>query len=146
MQFTPESEEDIDKAMLLAAGTYDFEVIDAKDAVSKKGNEMIALTLRVFSPDDSTRVLSDWLLPEPALAKKKLARFCRAVGLEAKYELGLVTAADCDGRSGKVVIKHQDDDKYGLQARVDTYEPRSGAGREATPPGPPVLKDEDIPF
>lgn len=133
MDFEPQTEKEIDDELLLADGVYDFEVTKAEDAVSKKGNSMVAITLRVFAPDGSTRILNDWLLPAPALSKKKLARFCRSVGLEKQYDAGKVTAMDCEGRSGKVVIKRKTDPEYGEQARVETYEPAGSSSRPTAP-------------
>jgi hypothetical protein len=127
MDFTPETEEEIDKALTLAEGVYDFEVSTATDKLSSKGNPMIAVVLRVFAPDGTKRLVNDWLLPAPALSKKKLARFCRSVGLTAEYDAGKVSAADCEGRAGKVVLKHETTEQYGTQLRVDTYDPATGA-------------------
>lgn len=126
MEFKPETDREIEEQMCLAEGNYDCEVFDAIEKVSKNGNPMIELQLRVFADDGSTRLLRDWLLASPSLAKRKLSRFCRSVGLDAEYESGHVTAEDCIGRSGRCVIKREHSDTYGLQPKVDTYEPADG--------------------
>ena len=42
MRFTPKTEEQIHEENLFPEGEYDFQCIEANDAVSKSGNEMIA--------------------------------------------------------------------------------------------------------
>lgn len=152
MNFEPQTEKAIDDELELADGVYDFEVISAEDTTSKAGNEMIAVVLRVFAADGSTRQVRDWLLPAPALSKKKLVRFCRSVGIEDKYENGTLTGEDCQGMAGRVAIKRKDNGQYGMQPTVETYEmsgslpsktpkPASAGQASAAEPAP-----EDCPF
>ena len=119
MKFQPKTEDDLKREALLGTGVYDFEVIDAKDAVSKKGNDMIALKLRVFSNDQGERVVRDWLMPSMGF---KLRHFAETTGLIGAYDAGTLSAADCQGRSGRVALVIKEDDQYGPQNAVKDYE------------------------
>lgn len=101
MRFEPKTEQELEEDGLLPKGTYDFEVIRAEDKQSKKGNDMIALGLKVFAPTGGTPFVNDYLLEAMA---HKLHGFCEEVGLSDKYESGSLAASDCMGRSGKVRI------------------------------------------
>ena len=59
MEYTPRQDREIRDALCLQPGVYDFEVAEATEKVSKKGNDMIELKLRVFAPDGSTRFVSE---------------------------------------------------------------------------------------
>lgn len=127
MQFDPQNEKDIRAKMVLPAGDYDFEVAEATDTTSKKGNEMIALKLRVFCPDGSTRQISDWLLPTMEL---KLNRFCHATGLQDAYFAGAIDAYACLNVAGRCKLIVQEQEGYGVQNSVKDYLPAT------TPQGP----------
>lgn len=101
MQFTPKSESELQQSLLLEAGLYPFQVMHAEDAISKSGNEMIKLTLKVWNKDGSERVIYDYLLEAMAF---KLRHFCASAGLIGNYEAGNLKAADCIGKLGKVDI------------------------------------------
>jgi hypothetical protein len=108
MRYTPKTAEQIEAEErqrelenLLPKGTYDFEVFRAEDKISKSGNEMIALGLKVFADDGKTPFVNDFLLERMAF---KLLHFCEVTGLTEKYESGNLTASDCVGCSGRVQI------------------------------------------
>jgi hypothetical protein len=117
MKFQPKSADDIKRESLIEPGEYDFEVLSAEDKVSKSGNEMIAVKLAVYV-DGKARHAKDWLMEKMAF---KLRHFCEATGLLAKYEAGDFTAADCQGRAGKVRIVIQDNPEFGPQNVVKDY-------------------------
>lgn len=100
MRIQPKSQEQIDLEGLIEPGVYDFELIKAEDKVSKKGNEMIKATLKVFHGDTSSLV-DDYLM-EAMMGK--LLHFCNEVGLSDLYQAGELHAADCVGKCGKVKI------------------------------------------
>ena len=63
MEFKPCTEQELAERKLWAKGTYDFEIPDAFEKLSKSsGNPMIELKVRIFKPDGSSRVISDYLL------------------------------------------------------------------------------------
>jgi hypothetical protein len=100
MKITPKSQEEIDLEGLLAKGVYDFEVLKAEDKLSKKGNEMIHVKLKVFS-GDGYQFVDDYLMEAMSY---KLRHFCEEAKLIDKYESGELVANDCIGRCGKVKL------------------------------------------
>lgn len=140
MKFTPQTEEDLKRAALLAPGTYDFEVTSAEEALSKKAKErgesepdMIALKLRIFS-DNGERTVRDWLMPSMGF---KLKHFADTTGLAAAYTAGTLCAEDCKGRSGRVILVIKDSEQYGPQSNVKDYE-------KAKPATEPVMAPQPI--
>src|SRR4051812_33267461 len=120
MQYNPQNERDIRDALLLDPGDYDFEVVDAKDTVSKSsGNEMIALKLRIFPHDDSPpRLVNDYLVPGSSLGELKINRFCHAVGIQDTYFAGELTGLSCEGASGRLKLSIQASEQYGDKNQV----------------------------
>jgi len=102
MKIDPKTEKELQEAMNFPAGTYDFEVIQADDKISKSGNEMIALKLRVFTEDGSPRFVNDYLLESSGV---KLRHFFECIGRIEAYNSGDAKAIDCEAGAGKVKIK-----------------------------------------
>jgi len=103
MNFKPKTEKEIAEANNIPNGDYPFEIIDAANDKSKKGNDMIVVTLRVFV-GDSSRQVTDYLLESMA---GKLFHFCSYLGLAKQYQDGTLTAEDCLGKSGFCTIGTQ---------------------------------------
>lgn len=152
MHFAPKSEEEVAAANLFPAGTYDFEIQNAEDAVSKAGNEMIKLTLRVFAPDGSATTVFDYLLESAAY---KLRHVSSACGLISQYDKGSLSADDFVGKQGRVKIRIQKDasgqypDKnsvsdYVIASRSPSSALASNGSRHSDEVPPPI--DDDIPF
>lgn len=125
MRFQPK--EDSELYSLLEKGTYDFEVVTARDTVSKKGNEMIELTLKVFGPDKE-HTLPDWIVDGA-----KLKRFCQAIG--HPYESGELPADVLEGKSGKCTIGIEQSEQYGDRNKVTGYKPSERASAASESPG-----------
>jgi hypothetical protein len=153
MRFAPKTDEEIATDNLLAAGEYDFEVRGAVDDVSKKGNDMIKLTLAVFDDAGSFRTITDYLLESLAY---KLKHACEAVGLSAAYEAGEVEALDFVGKSGRCKVK-VDPAKDGYPAKnsiadyigvkqVAKPASRPPAARQPVGAGVGPDLDDEIPF
>ncbi len=102
MRFQPKTEEEIQSMNLLEEGTYDFQVIDAIDTLSKANNEMIKLTLKIWDKNGLEKIMDDFLLEKMAF---KLRHFSECTGLLEKYETGQMNSHDCIGKSGKLEIK-----------------------------------------
>lgn len=121
MKFTPDTEEQITEKLLLPEGDYSFEVVKAENKVSKAGNEMIKLTLRVFpnEVDATPRMIFDYLMDA---LKFKLLHFCSATGMTEKYANGNLQAEDCIGKSGRchITIKEAEG-KYQASNQVKDY-------------------------
>jgi len=104
MRFTPKSESEIQRSNLIDAGVYNFQVIAAKDTVSKNGNEMIELQLNVWDMNGREHFIYDYLLEAMSF---KLRHFAESTGLLGRYEAGELVANDCIGKSGNVEISIQ---------------------------------------
>ena len=104
MNFSPKSKDELDAMGLIKAGTYPFQVAEAKDKISKSGNEMIQLNLEVFDNEGKSYRMFDYLLEAMAV---KLFAFCTSTGMEQKYHAGTLSSHDCIGKSGYVDIEIQ---------------------------------------
>ncbi len=90
---------------LLTKGEYDATVVKAEETVSKtSGNEMIAITLKVWNADGSGVLVNDYLLSTET-GILKLCQFCEAAGLLDIYNQGILSASDCMDSNVKVKIK-----------------------------------------
>lgn len=121
MKFTPKTEKQIAEDCLRPAGIYSFEIVDATNEISKKGNEMIKLSLRLYSKDgDDCGILSDYLLESLAY---KLRHAAIACGLDALYGGGTLDASDFIGKTGdlKLAIKRDKTGQYPDQNSVSDY-------------------------
>lgn len=105
MQFTPKTEKEIAEDGLFPPGVYPFEIIGAENKISKKGNEMIELRLRVFHGSEQT-LIHDYLLESIA---HKLRHAAERLGLIREYNEGALDAADFHGKSGWAKISIQPD-------------------------------------
>lgn len=131
MRFQPKNEDELNP--LIPAGLYDAEVVKAEEKTSKAGNEMIALTLRVYLASGDTILLNDWLMEA---VQAKLLAFCNAAGLRTVYDSGELQANHCEGRSVKVNIVVKNNGEYGDQNSIKTYVMDRPAPTE--PSRPPV--------
>lgn len=86
---------------LLSAGWKDGEITDALEKPSKRGNDMIEISVMIR--DAQERSLRDWLT-NTALGAAKLRHACAAVGALAKYEAGEIGQADFPGHTVRVKI------------------------------------------
>lgn len=113
MRFQPKSREEFTAERLIPAKTIcQAEVARAEEKTSKKGNPMIAISLRVWHGEGSV-FINDWLLA----GSEKLLNFCDLAGLGDAYMAGEVTAERLMGRSVYV--------KVGIDAAKDDYPERN---------------------
>lgn len=102
MQFTPQTEEELDKEGLFEKGEYPFEVQKATDKTSAGGNEMIEVVQKIFKDDGSQNLVYDYL--SASFMKHKLKHFCEATGLQTEYKNGEVKAHMLEGKTGKSLV------------------------------------------
>ena len=128
-----------DASWTLPDGIYSFVVKEAADAISKKGNDMIAVTLSVDDGKSNTIQVRDWL----AFAKK-CRDFCRAVGLQQKLEADPfeLLAHECLNRVGQVKLT-TNDNGYNMVEEYVEREPEKAETLEDLPADPAT---DDIPF
>lgn len=122
MRFTPKSNEELEKEAAargpFSAGVYDFEFTEAVDDISKAGNDMITVTLKIYNEQGESRKVKDYLMESMAF---KLRHACETSGLSAAYEAGEIEAADFVGRSGRVKIKVKRQPPYADKNEVADY-------------------------
>lgn len=124
MEYNPRQEKEIRSNMTLPPGVYDFEIEGATEKVSKKGNDMIELSVRIFPHDGSSpRLIRDWLVAGSDLGELKINRFCHSTGIQDAYFAGELTGFTCQGVSGKCRLTVTADEKYGDQNQVKDYMP-----------------------
>jgi hypothetical protein len=151
MRITPKSEQEIQNENLLPAGEYDFEIMDAEEAVSKAGNDMIKLKVKIFSDDHGERIVFDYLMESVAY---KLRHAAEACGLLESYESGLLDAEDFKLKVGRCKVGVQKDKSGQFPDRnsVSDYLMSVPSGPSASKP--PVRQrqmahadlDDEVPF
>jgi hypothetical protein len=151
VKFTPKTERELAEEGMLPDGTVcDFEVTEAEDAVSKAGNDMIALKLKVWRPNGSTMQLRDWLVSSQHF---KLMAFANATGMREAYDAGTMEAADMAGVCGKVKLGVEPAsgdfparNKVASYVKAETARAPAPAtrGGGGTKPGP--VDEDSIPF
>lgn len=155
MRFAPKTENEIASENLLPPGTYDFEIITAEDAISKaSGNEMIKLTVHIFSEDGTPTTCFDYLMEKVAYRLRHAAEVC---GLMAEYERGALDAIDFQGKTGrcKVAIQKDKSGQFPDKNTIVDYIRSSSAGdtasarpsaRKPASVGAGTDIDDEIPF
>ena len=109
-----------------AEGCYPFEVVESVEKVSKAGNPYINVKLLIYV-DETERTMYDVLTPK---MPDKMRAFCEVTGLEDKYRLRSLDAADCLHKQGFIRLGKKPDDRGFF--KVETYLDRDpGVG---TPP------------
>lgn len=156
-RFTPKSDNELNAERLLPEGEYDFEVSKAVDKTFKSGSVGIALTLMVFTPDGTSRIVNDNLVFSES-AMFKVSQFSKAVELYEKYTLGEIDAADCEGRTGRCKVGIEPEGEYPAKNKIKSYVVPKSVKATATAPvmkpltslnSPLTLtppQDEDVPF
>ena len=118
MKITPKTDSEIKEMNLKPNGEYPFVVMEAKDAISKKGNEMINLKLSCYLPNGKFFIVWDYLLES---FPKKLKHACDVCGLLDKYKSGILSADDFIGREGFCLIGSSKDDGFNPRNIVIDY-------------------------
>lgn len=145
MKVTPISEADANAAGLWKRGLVDFEVTDAKEKLSKAGNDMIELLVKVYNAEGKSRTLFDYLVSSEATAYK-VRHFAAATGMLPQYEKGELRALDCVGKTGRC--------QMGIDKGKNGYPDRNNISDYAVKVGgEPLIAsmsteelDDDIPF
>lgn len=116
---------------LLAEGEAEFEVLSAEDQVSKTGNEMIKLHLKVWDCNGKQGTIFDYLLEKGVW---RIEQFCESTLIPvAKFKSGELNAVDCSGKTGKLTIKTQKDKsgQYPDKSSVSGYLPRKNSNESS---------------
>lgn len=137
MRFTPKTADEIASDRLLAEGEYDFEVTQVVEAVSSKGNDMLKVFLKVYKPDGSFILVTDYLMES---IMYKLLHFCEATGCQDLYHSGTIKGDDSGeviefkGKQGRLKLGIQKSADYPDKNTVKDY--IADAGSKAARPAP----------
>lgn len=104
MNFKPKTQEELDAMGIMPAGIYQFQVANAKDRISKNGNEMIELNLEIWDNEGNKRAMFDYLLEA---MPHKLHGFCTSTGMEQRYHEGNLASQHCIGKGAYVELAIQ---------------------------------------
>lgn len=140
MNFTPMNEEDLPSGnFLIPKDEYYFEIVEATDKISAKGNEMIELRCAIWKGEKVVTYLFDYLLDAiPA----KLRHCCNSIGILDKYQSGNLSAFDFTNKAGwaKVDIQKDTTGKYEDKNIIKDYVVRTENKIK------PQQPDDDLPF
>jgi hypothetical protein len=106
---------------LLKAGWYPARITEAVEKPSRRGNDMIELTVVA-----DERELRDWLT-DSDMGAAKLRSCCNAVGALDAYEAGEISQADFPGHDVQVKIIVEKRRGFPDQNRIEDYRPASSA-------------------
>lgn len=109
MKFSPKSEQQIqdERFPVLKPGKYNFEVFEASEAVSKKGNPMLVLKLKLLDSGlNPAGFVTDYLMESVA---HKLRHACYVCGLGKHYDSGDIYPELFHGKSGFLDLGIQKD-------------------------------------
>lgn len=157
MEFEPKTREQAEeesKFPVWAAGIYDFEVTKAVEKVSKKGNQMIEVTLKVFNDEGKEQLVFDYLM---AAFPLKLIDACECMGLSTEYNNGCLQPYQLEGKTGKLRlnIRPKTTDKasgkeYPEKNDVHGYVIGEVSTRPSSTEGHPAFEDtpnyDEVPF
>ena len=149
---SPKTEKEIVEMNLLPDGWYPITIDKAEEKVSKKGNEMLVLNLRVYK-DEGFSFVTDYIVDNDFSARKlrHLAEMC---DLLDEYEGGGLDAASLPGREGyaRVGIQKSKDAQFAdknviwdFAKEMKETEPAK-AKPAATASSTPSDDDDNIPF
>jgi hypothetical protein len=123
MRTTPRSEQEARKASsrtLLKAGWYMARIIEALEKESRRGNDMIELTVVVGDARGNDRDFRDWLTNSD-MGAAKLRNCCNAVGALDAYENGEISQEDFPGHDVEVKITVEKRRGFRDQNRIEDY-------------------------
>jgi hypothetical protein len=102
MDFKPCTEKEISERRLMPKGTYEFEIVDACEKLSKNsGKPMIELRVRVIVPNGVGRIITDYLLEQRAEKLRHAAEVC---GVLDRYMSGSLSDRDFLHKKGKLKL------------------------------------------
>lgn len=134
MKITPKTQKEIDEMNVLPAGEYPFTISGATDKISKAGNEMIVLTLRVYKPDGNFILVTDYLMEKLAY---KLRHCCEVCGLLNEYDGGVLLSEHFVGQEGTLKLKIDKDESGDYPDKnsvADYVVEKKGDAPKAKPP------------
>lgn len=129
---------------LIPDGEYDAEIAEAEETTSKKGNDMLKLTVRVWAGGGGPRVIFDYIVVPSSLYKLK--QIAAATGQMPAFEAGELGAKGVQGKSLRVSLKTEKDKSGAFPDKnaVARYLPQEAGAQPHTKAQP--ADDDGIPF
>lgn len=120
MKFAPKTKEEAMKSGLLEKGNYPFEVKAASPKISKAGNDMIEIFLKVWDKSGKEHFLYDYLMES---VDYKLRHFCYSIGMGEMSEKGEFDCESIKGKAGicKIFIKEDKNGEYPPKNSIADY-------------------------
>lgn len=126
MKVDPITEKQAEESGLRQRGLYDFEVLEAKDRLSKAGNDMMETRVKLFDSDGRSFSLFDYLVNTDGMAYK-LRHYASSTGQLAAYEKGELRAEEQPGKTGRCQVGIQPaKDGYPAKNIIQDYVPNTG--------------------
>jgi hypothetical protein len=153
MKFSPKSPEELAEARLWPDGEYSAEVVKAEELTSKKGNQMLKITFRVYN-GERVMMVDDYIIDT---ALDKLYSLCASAGQIELYYAGDVTADVLPGWGCRVKLGSERQEGYEPRNKIKAYvKPKeakaapAGTGKTSAQAAKAqeasVATGEDIPF
>lgn len=136
---------------IVSEGKHRCIIENAEMAVSKKGNDMLIITLKFDNDEPSLRHYIVFMDDKPEITNRMLTQFFDSFGIEE----GNFEVRSYIGKAGACQIKHQEDPNYGTQARVSYFIKKSlqdglpawrGDATVVNPYDMEDVSDDDMPF
>jgi hypothetical protein len=140
--FEPRSDEELN-ALIPDKTVCNFEVVSATEKKTNAGNPMLKLNLKLWTPDGKTKFVWDYLIFDMESAEWKIKNFCKAVGMDEQYKMGLLEAYHCEGKCGSLMVAIKRD-KNGVYP--DDNEVKQYLIEKDKPKATSEEIDDDIPF
>lgn len=146
MRFEPKTQKQIDEESLLPAGTFVFLVASAEDKLSKAGNDMAEVKIKIEDESGRTFTVIDYLVATDGMAYK-LRHFAETTGLLSEYEKGEMEAIIMEGRTGQCKIAVEPaKGTYRAKNVVTDYVVGAETAKAPAAQKTPALVDDEIPW
>ena len=127
MQYNPD---EMIEHIPVEEGDYEFSVVNANEATSKNGNDMIELELQCEVGRDKPITVFDRLVNTPG-SLWVVKDFCNAVAPRLNFDAGELEAANCIGLTGKAhLLLGAENNKGRRYMEVACYVQRSDGSHE----------------
>ena len=100
-------------------GVCDFNVLNAEQATSKSGNDMIKIKVRVTNERGLSAIVYDYLVGTINM-QWKIEQFCKAVNHPEQWEQDVITPDFCVGKKGKCSVKIERN-QHGENPKITSY-------------------------
>jgi hypothetical protein len=102
---------------IVSEGKHRCRIIEAEMAESKRGNDMLVLTLEFDGNEPTLRHYIVFMTDHPEITNRQLTSFFDSFGIDD----GNFDILDYIGKVGACMIRHKEDETYGTQARVSYF-------------------------